>query len=268
MTLEINRNCMFFSNAKEIWENLRKTYSIKKDIAACYEIESKIFNTKQGSLLVTYYYRTLNGLWIELDQYQNLKMKCTADSATLTEFLERVRVFKFLRGLNLEFNPIRVQILGKEKVPSLSEVFHIVRGEETQRLIMLEGGSSIDGSALATSKGPTDSSASASGKGPVKGSSFGRPPIKASRDDRWCSCCKKTGHTKETCFRLHGKEKVLERTGGFKGLTQRRANQVTSDYESDPPIPSTENEEPISAKRKTRPGRITTPIVRTGGKNL
>nr|KYP41478.1 hypothetical protein KK1_037163 [Cajanus cajan] len=243
MTPEISRNCMFFSNAKEIWENHRKTYSMKKDTAACYEIESKIFNTKQGSLSVTDYYGTLNGLWIELDQYQNLKMKCTVDSDALTEFLERVRVFKFLHGLNSEFDPIRVQILGNNKLPSLSEVFHIVRGEETRRLVMLEEGSSIDGSALATSKGPLDGSALASGKGPIKGSSFGKPPIKTSRDDRWCSYCRKTGHTKETCYRLHGKEKVLERTGGFKGgPTQRRVNQVTSDHESAPSIPPAENE--------------------------
>nr|KYP43794.1 hypothetical protein KK1_034774 [Cajanus cajan] len=242
MTSEISRNCMFFSNAKEIWENLRKTYSMKKDTAACYDIESKIFNTKQGSLSVTDYYGTLNGLWIELDQYQNLKMKCIADSDTLTKFLERVRVFKFLHGLNSEFDPIPVQILGKNKLPSLSEVFHIVRGEETRRSVMLEEGSSIDGSALATSKGPLDGSALASGKGPVKGSSFGRPPIKAGRDDRWCSYCRKSGHTKETCYRLHGKEKVLERTGGFKGLTQRRANQVTSNHESAPSITPAENE--------------------------
>ena len=43
---------------------------------------------------------------------------------------------------------------------------------------------------------------------------------------------KKTGHTKERCFKLHGKEKVLERIGGFKGTTQRHANQASSDSES------------------------------------
>ena len=75
---------MFFSTAKEIWENFSQTYSMKKDIAACYEIENKVFNTKQGSLSLTDYYGTLNGLWIELDQYQDLKMTSTADSATLT----------------------------------------------------------------------------------------------------------------------------------------------------------------------------------------
>ena len=83
-----------------------------------------------GSLSVTNYYGILNGLWIELDQYQNLKMKCTHDSIALTQFLERVRIFKFLSGLNPEFDPIRIQILGKENFPSLSEVFHIVRGKK------------------------------------------------------------------------------------------------------------------------------------------
>jgi len=84
MTQEISRNCMFFSTTKEIWENLSQTYSMKKDTTACYGIENKVLYTKQGSLSVTDYYGTLNGLWIELDQYQDLKMTFTADSATLT----------------------------------------------------------------------------------------------------------------------------------------------------------------------------------------
>ncbi|KAJ1398516.1 hypothetical protein SESBI_30994 [Sesbania bispinosa] len=83
---------------------------------------------------------------------------------------------------------------------------------------MLEGGGSGDGSALVTSKGPMDGSASTSSKGPVKGSSSGRPPIKAGRDDRWCSYCKKTGLTKETCFRLHGKGRFLSKLEGSKSL--------------------------------------------------
>ncbi|RDX97516.1 hypothetical protein CR513_19707, partial [Mucuna pruriens] len=38
---------------------------------------------------------------------------CKADSIGI--------IFKFLHGLNYEYNPIWVQILGKEKLPSLSE---------------------------------------------------------------------------------------------------------------------------------------------------
>jgi len=120
MTPEISRNCMFCSITKDIWENLCQTYSMKKDTAACYEIEHKIIHTSQRSLLVTNYYGMLNGLWIELDQCQNLRMKCTNDSIALVKFLERVRIFNILYGLNSEFDPIRIQILGKEKLPSLS----------------------------------------------------------------------------------------------------------------------------------------------------
>jgi len=154
---------MFFSIAKEIWENFSQTYSMKKDIAACYEIENKVFNTKQGSLSLTDYYGTLNGLWIKLDQYQDLKMTSTADFVTLTQFIERMRIFKFLSGLNSEFDPIWVQILGKEKLPSLLEVFYSVRGEETRRSVMLERDNSVDGSALAIGKGPTKGSFSSFG---------------------------------------------------------------------------------------------------------
>ena len=57
-------------------------------------------------------------------------MTFTTNSTTLTQFIERMRIFKFLFGLNFEFDPIRIQILGKENLPSLSEVFYIVRGEE------------------------------------------------------------------------------------------------------------------------------------------
>jgi len=50
MTPKIGFNCMFFSTAREIWENLAETYSVKKGHIERFEIESKLFKTKQGSL--------------------------------------------------------------------------------------------------------------------------------------------------------------------------------------------------------------------------
>ncbi|RDX63581.1 hypothetical protein CR513_57975, partial [Mucuna pruriens] len=116
MTLEISQNYMFHSSICEIWENLIETYSMKKDSTACYDIESKIFNSRQGTLLVTEYYGTLIELWIE--------------------------IFKFLHGLNSEYDPIRFQILGKEKLPSLSD------SEETRQSVMLDKGCSNTGFAM------------------------------------------------------------------------------------------------------------------------
>ncbi|RDX91496.1 hypothetical protein CR513_26519, partial [Mucuna pruriens] len=61
----------------------------------------------------------------QVGPYQGLKM-CKVDSIAYSRLVERERIFKFLHGLNFEYNPIRVQILSKEKLPSLSELFKIV----------------------------------------------------------------------------------------------------------------------------------------------
>ncbi|RDX85692.1 hypothetical protein CR513_33090, partial [Mucuna pruriens] len=100
MTLEISHNYMFYSFIREIWENLIETYSMKKDSNACYDIE-------------------------RLKMYK-------VDSIAYIGFVERRRIFKFLHGLNSEYDPIRVQILGKEKLSSLSKVFFIMWSEEAQ----------------------------------------------------------------------------------------------------------------------------------------
>ena len=160
----------------------------------------KIFSTKYGPITVTYYYGILTGLWTKLDQYQHLQMECSKDASTLVDSINRDRIFEFLSGLNPEYDPIRVQILGKEKLPSLSEVFYTVCGEESRRAIMLED-KPTGGSALSTSKTTMLGSSSSSSK--------------PSQDGRWCSYCKKSRHTKENCFKLHGKDNVLSRIGGL-----------------------------------------------------
>jgi predicted outer membrane lipoprotein len=110
---------------------------MKQDMYACYDLKRKIFNTKQGNLPVTEYFGVLNALWTELDQYQNLKMECSKDTVILNFVLERDIIFDFLAVLNVECDPIRVQILGKVKLSTLTKVFYTVRCEETRRHAML-----------------------------------------------------------------------------------------------------------------------------------
>ncbi|RDX83320.1 hypothetical protein CR513_35774, partial [Mucuna pruriens] len=72
---------------------------------------------------------------------------------------------------------------------------------------MLDKESSNTGSAMVTRKGFIKRSTS-------KGKSFTKR------------------HTKDTCYKLYGKNKFLERMGGNKGLTQIWVNQTTSDKEN------------------------------------
>ena len=65
-------------------------------------------------------------------------MKCRDDATLLKRFVEKVIIYDFFVGLSIEFDVVRVQILGKEDVPSLNETIAIVRVEEGRRGVMLE----------------------------------------------------------------------------------------------------------------------------------
>jgi len=46
----------------------------------------------------------------------------------------------------------------------------------------------------------------------------------------WCSHCEKSGHTKDTCLKLHGKEKTLNSLAELKGQSSRKAYQASSKF--------------------------------------
>lgn len=146
MVLEINDTCMFLNTAKDIWEAVRQTYSKVRDAAQIYAIKIKVTASKQGDRSVTEYSNLLKGLWQEMDHYQSIQMKCSEDVAALQRFVEKDRIYDFLAGLNIEFDAVRIQILGKEDLPSLNETIAIVLAEEGRRGVMVDT-PTVEGSA-------------------------------------------------------------------------------------------------------------------------
>ena len=202
MAPEISDTCMFLSTSKEIWDTIQQTYSKTKDTAQVYDVKVKTMAAKQGNKTVTEYANQLKSLWQELDHYKVIKTKCPKDAAMLKAFIEQDRIYDFLVGLNPEFDQVRIQILGKQEIPCFNEVVAIVRGEESRRGLMLDS-QSIDGAAMVagsnnnSTKKAERSSTSESGKSGQAG------PL--NRDNLWCSYCKKPRHTRERCWKLHGK---------------------------------------------------------------
>lgn len=47
VTPEISKKYMFFPTARDLWDNVHQTYSMKQD-TTCYELKTKIFSTNQG----------------------------------------------------------------------------------------------------------------------------------------------------------------------------------------------------------------------------
>jgi len=165
--------------------------------------------TKQGNMMVIEYYNTIKSFWLELDYYQDFKIQCSDDVVILKNYVERERIFEFLARLKIEFNQMRVQILGKESLPSLNKVFSVIRAKEGRRTVMLEV-SDTEGSAMMITNSRNLNDAM-NGAEVVK--TEGR---KFFKDDQFCNYCKKTGHTKETYWKFHGKPPRMGRNGGYK----------------------------------------------------
>ncbi|XP_059639462.1 uncharacterized protein LOC132281810 [Cornus florida] len=189
MNPEISDTCMFLSTAKEVWDAVRQTYSKARDAAQVYEIKIKTGAMKEGGKSVTEYANSLQNLWQELDHYRCIKSKCPEDAAILKGFIEKDRVYDFLAGLNAEFDQVRVQILGKEEVPSLNETISLIQAEKNCRGVMLEP-QALEGSAMVTKT--ERPSIQESGKADL--SQF---QGKGSKDTLWCTYCKKPRHTRE-----------------------------------------------------------------------
>lgn len=54
------------------------------------------------------------------------------------ETILRKMLYKFLIGLNVEYDLTKIQILVREKKPDLEEVISIIQNEETRRNLMVQ----------------------------------------------------------------------------------------------------------------------------------
>ncbi|KAG6468480.1 hypothetical protein ZIOFF_073168 [Zingiber officinale] len=153
------------------------------------ELTLKLGEMRQGDDSVTKYFNSLKILWQDLDLFSTYEWKSTDDCYHHKKTMEDGCIYKFLTGLNVEFDEVRGRIIGRLPLPSIGEVFAEVRREESRRSVMLEKRStneSVENSALFTNV----------------------VNYQRRYDDKprvWCDFCNKPRHTRETCWKIHGK---------------------------------------------------------------
>lgn len=190
MTTDIGENFLLYQTAQEIWEAARETYSTQEKSAEIFEVESLLQDLKQGDMLVNQYYNSLTKFWQKLDLLENYSWSCPADAANFKKITEQKRLYKFLLGLSDMFEEVRSRILGRTTLPSLKEAFSEIRREESRK--KLSQGASM--------KNPLEHSALATRGPDQRISKQGHPPNRP-----WCDYCRKKGHTRDTCWQIHGK---------------------------------------------------------------
>ncbi|XP_073117115.1 uncharacterized protein [Elaeis guineensis] len=176
LTPNVARSVQLLKTAQEVWETVAQMFSQKQNSAQAFEIRSQLRQLRQGDLSITEYATELKRLWSEADHYRNFAPQCSIDVDGFQKYLEEERVQDFLYGLNPEYESVRVQLLARDILPSLGQVFSTVLSEETWRRVTSDSNSSIR-SALT-----------------VQPQQVG---------EKVCFHCKKPGHTKAFCWDLH-----------------------------------------------------------------
>ena len=75
-----------------------------------YDVVIRSNNLVQGNRPVMDFYNELNGSWSELNHYMPLDLSLVDHASML-----RLCVFKFLMGLNPDFEPLQTQLVHREK---------------------------------------------------------------------------------------------------------------------------------------------------------
>ncbi|KAG2704987.1 hypothetical protein I3760_05G031200 [Carya illinoinensis] len=138
MVEDISANYICYPTAKALWDNVSQMYSNLGNYSHIYELEKKKNGkTQQGEDNVTKYFNVLKGLWQDLDLFNDYEWK-SLDDCNYNKKVENSRIFKFLLGLNDEFDEVRGRILGRQPLPPIEEVFFEVRREDCRRNVMLK----------------------------------------------------------------------------------------------------------------------------------
>ncbi|GAV87228.1 UBN2_3 domain-containing protein, partial [Cephalotus follicularis] len=183
---------LLMDSVTDIWISAEKTFSKKKNTSQCYEIRKKLGDTKQKEMSVFQYYSILKGLWHELDYYGPLIAINPVDVVTFQEWQDNHRLFDFLAGLNVEFEPIRAQILITKPLPSLEDAFSSIQPEDTRRPAM----------ALPA---PQERSALYSDSTNANVAFRDKTSGAQARPMSVCDYCGKERHTRDRCWKLHGR---------------------------------------------------------------
>lgn len=202
MDTEIGQNFLFYDTAHEIWMAAKETYSDSDNTADLFDIKGALHDLRQGEMTVTHYYNTLSRFWQQLDVFETMDWECLRDASRYKRIIEKERVFKFLLGLDKSLDEVRGRILGTKPLPTIREAFSEVRREESRKKLMMgtRPFSNVQEGSTLISQGSTNIQ-----EGTALVSQGSTYDARQKKGRPWCDHCRRPGHTKETCWKIHGK---------------------------------------------------------------
>ncbi|GAA0159999.1 hypothetical protein LIER_16655 [Lithospermum erythrorhizon] len=138
MDEDTSSNYVYFTKAKDIWDDCKTMHSDLENTSHVFEIKSQLKEIRQGNLSVTKYYSDLKKLWQEIDLYSLIDPLCTDCNAMYKKKIQKEGVYEFLTCLKNDLDEARSRVINRDPFATTKEAFFDIRREETRKRAMLQ----------------------------------------------------------------------------------------------------------------------------------
>ena len=190
------RSCLEdHKTAKEMWDYLQSRYQ-QSSSALRYSLRQNLQHLQQQNMSIEEYYAAFNKISSQIASMvpkpSSLCTTCTPAWTARETYDAQDTMFDFVMGLRSDFEPIRVQLLGRPTLPTLSETLSALMAEET-RLKSLAAHSMVSEQHSVLAVPPL----------PVEVEIAAATSSKKVSQKTPCSHCGKTTHPDSRCFKKY-----------------------------------------------------------------
>lgn len=199
LSTKIAGSILFSDSVAEVWTDLKISFA-RSSNTRVYILEQQLATTRQEHSPVSVYFSKLELLWDETQIYDD-HFSCTTVNcgaiATLCKKQEKRYILQFLMGLNEHYSHIRSQVLLKDPLPTLDDVFNLILQEKPHKELTTSLQSPVESAALISRMERPQ-------KEQQRNFQKQNKPQQGQKGKLFCTKCKRDNHTVDTCFEIHG----------------------------------------------------------------
>uniref|UniRef100_A0A7C9DJJ1 Retrotransposon Copia-like N-terminal domain-containing protein n=1 Tax=Opuntia streptacantha TaxID=393608 RepID=A0A7C9DJJ1_OPUST len=214
----VRESVLFHNTASDIWDELNDRYG-QSNKARLFQAQKAVSCMTQEDQDIANFFNKARKAWDEFaavgatPRCSCSKCECQIN-ARLQNYDQEQRIIQFLMGLNESYTAVRGNILMMTPFPNLSQVYSLLIQEEKQRQVKSKYDFQSDGASFSTTSGNAQ-----------KINTSRR--FEGRRASLFCDHCRRTGHTIDKCYKLHGypSNKQGGRGRGFRGANSALGEQ-------------------------------------------
>ncbi|XP_070020500.1 uncharacterized protein [Nicotiana sylvestris] len=182
---------IYASCAQIVWEDLSERFN-KVDDSRSFNLHKEITTLSQGTASVSVYFSRLKDMWEEFEALVPASSCDCPKSKEFVVYLQKLKLYQFLMGLNDSYAQARSQIL-MSPVPTVNQAYAMIISDEGQKSIA--DTTRILGTNPAMMSGNFDAV--------MYSRSIGNQRFKKNYNVP-CEFSKLKGHSKENCYKIVG----------------------------------------------------------------